>query len=315
VVFDEYAGQVAPIEWHFWGGDPFYTFTWATADIQARSAYYGGWDYVPHFRYDGKKISDLFGTNPNYPEFFIFLRNTLDSLLTIPSPYRINLQQSFSADWDSVYVIFDVVAVDTIIDDTTPDLYLAVVEKYHTYPGYAEWDYSFRDMKPDGDGEMITIQKGDSLHFNWAYPINAIYNLDGVITTVFVQNDPDASVINPKMRNKVMQSASALATNVSGVSIGDTPSVVWMGQAAPNPAASGTRIAYALGMAGKVRLSVYAPTGQLVTRLVDAEHEPGSYSAAWDGRDGGGNRVSSGMYYYKLDALGEVRTGRVVILK
>jgi len=313
VVFDDYSGQVAPIEWHYWGGDPFYTFR--SLEIQARSAYYGGIAYVPHFRYDGKKIQDLYGTSPAYPEFFLFFRRTLDSLAAIPSPYRINLAQYPSEDWDSVYVSFDVVAVDSLVDDTTPDVYLAVVEEYHTYPGYPEWDYSFRDMVPDGDGEAITIQKGDSLHFDWAYPIDPIYNLDAIISTVWVQNDPDGSVINPKMRNKVMQAASAKVTDVSGVAIGETPGAVWLGQSSPNPFASQTTISYALGQAGKVKLSVYAPTGRLVSRLVDGEAGPGIHTVTWDGQDGFGSRVASGVYYYKLEALNEVLTGRMVVVK
>jgi hypothetical protein len=312
VVFDEYAGQVAPIEYHYWGGDPFYTFN--IPDVTARKNYYNV-TYVPHFRYDGKKIQDLFGTNPAYPEFFAFFRHTLDSLLTIPSAYRINLSQYPSADWDSVYVSFDVIAVDTLVDDTTPDLYLAVIEQYHTYPAVGTWHYSFRDLVPDGDGEVITIQKGDSLHFDWVYPINAIYNLDAIITTVWIQNDPDASVINGKMRNKVMQAASARVMNVASVAWGDAPSQIYLGQSAPNPLTSQATISYSLGIAGQVRLSVYSPTGQLVTRLVDGHVEPGSHAVTWDGRDRFGRGVGSGVYYYCLEALNETRTGSMVVLK
>jgi hypothetical protein len=311
VVFDEYAGQVAPIEWHYWGGDPFYSFD--STEIAARAAYYSV-SYVPHFRYDGKKISDLFGTAPAYPEFFLFFRHALDSLLAIPSPFRINLTQYPGEDWDSVYVSFDVVAVDTVQYDTTPDLYLAVVEKYHTYPGYPQWDYSFRDIIPDADGEVITIQKGDSLHFDWVYPINDIYNLDAIITTVFIQNDRDES-ITAEWRNKVMQAANALVNDVSGVAAGDMPSVIYLGKCSPNPFTTQTSIAYALGTAGRVRLAVYSPTGQLVTSLVDAEAKPGAYQATWDGRDRFGREVGSGVYYYQLELNNTRQSGRMVVLK
>lgn len=303
---------MAPIEIHYWGGDPWYLYN--SPDITVRKNYYKV-TYVPHFRYDGKKIQDLYGTGPAYPEFFQFFRQTLDSLLAIPSAYRINLDQYPSEDWDSVYVSFDVVAVDTLIDDTTPDVYLAVVEQYHTYTGYGEWDYSFRDMVPDGDGEVISIQKGDSLHFDWAYPISSIFNLDAIITTVWVQNDPDTSVADGKMRNKVMQAASAKVVDVSGIAVGDAPGAVWLGQSAPNPFASQTTISYALGKAGDVRLSVYSPTGQLIARLVDGAAEPGIHTVTWDGRDSSGREVASGLYFYQLDALNEVRAGRMVVIK
>jgi hypothetical protein len=296
---------------HYWNtSDPFYAFN--LEENLARKAYYGV-SYVPSFRYDGRYIQDLFTP---YEAFYQFFRWTLDSLVTVPSPVRINIDQYPSEDWDSVYVGLDVVAVDSIIDDTTPDLYLAVVEERHRYAyPVGRWDYSFRDIVPDGDGEVITIQKGDSLHFDWTYVVNSIFNLDAILTTVWVQNDPDTTVLDPEARSKVLQSASAKVVDVAGITAGDAPSAIWLGRSFPNPFATLTRIGYALGSAGKVRLSVYAPTGRLVARLVDGEAGPGSHAATWDGRDCLGNQVGSGMYYYKLEAEGVSRTGRMVLLR
>jgi len=327
VVFDEYAGQVAPIEWHFWRGDPFYEFD--STEIDARATFYGVMG-IPHFRYDGKQISDLFGTPPAYPEFFQFFRHTLDSLLTVPSPFRINLAQSPSEDWDSVHVSIDVIAVDSILYDTTPDLYLAVVERYHTYPDLEQWDYSFRDMIPDADGEAITIQKGDSLHFDWVYPVDDIYNVDALITTAFIQNDRDPSIVAP-WRNRVMQAASAYAAGLSGVAAGGTgggspgdpsgntpggtPSLIYLGECSPNPFTTQATIGYAVGTSGRVRLAIYSSTGQLVANLIDRDVTAGSYTVMWDGRDPFGKKVSSGIYYSRLE-LGSIRqTGKIVVLK
>ena len=311
MIFESYAGQVAPIEYHYWpSGDPFYAFN--PTEILARKTYYSA-SYVPTFRYDGRYVQDLFTP---YGAFYEFFRWTIDSLLTIPSPVRIDIDQYPSEDWDSVYVSLDVVAVDSIIDDTTPDLYLAVVEERHRYPyPVGRWDYAFRDMVPDGDGEVITIQKGDSLHFNWACEIDSIFNLDAILTTVWVQNDIGATVVNPAARGKVLQAASSRVMDVAGIAAGDAPSAVWLGRSSPNPFGGHTTISYALGRAGKVRLSVYDPAGRLVSRLVDAEAEPGIHAAAWDGRDASGNRVASGVYYYELEALNEVRTGRTVVIR
>jgi hypothetical protein len=234
----------------------------------------------------------------------------------VPSPIRIDLDQIPSEDWDSVYVSFDVVAVDTIIDDTSPDLYLAVVEKNHRYPyPVGRWDYSLRDMVPNGNGVAITIQKGDSLHFEWAYRCTTLYNQDAILTTIWVQNDTDESVIDPLARGKVLQAASARVMDVSSVAGGETPARVYLGQNAPNPFTSETRIGYGLNRAGPVRLSVYDPAGRLVAHLVEGNHEPGLYSAAWNGRDRFGQDVGSGVYYYKLETECISRTGRMVRLK
>ncbi len=239
----------------------------------------------------------------------------MDSLAAIPSPLRINLVQYLSGDSDSVYVSFDVVAVDTIIYDVTPILYLAVVENSHTYPA-GTGRYSFRDMLPDGDGEIIAIQKGDSLHFDWAYPVSPVYTLRELLTTVMVQNRIDPAIPG-KQRNKILQAASAWVLDRASVAGGGTQpqARIWLGQNAPNPFTSGTTIAYNLSDAGKVRMSVYTPTGRLVTQLVDGYFEPGSHYATWNGCDRFGKEVGSGVYYYLLNSEKGSRTGRMVLLK
>jgi uncharacterized repeat protein (TIGR01451 family) len=48
-----------------------------------------------------------------------------------------------------------------------------------------------------------------------------------------------------------------------------------------------------------VAIEVYDLTGRLVKTLVSATQAPGDYSAEWDLRDGGGQTVSAGIYFYK----------------
>ena len=53
-----------------------------------------------------------------------------------------------------------------------------------------------------------------------------------------------------------------------------------------------------------------------VVRLVGAEvQEAGIYTVVWDGHDGNGNEVASGVYYYKLVAGEHTMTKRMVLLK
>gem|GEM_PF-841267 len=318
--FDQYEGQVAPVVFHMWwpsGTDSFYKFN--PTDVQARRTFYNPelLNYVPAFRYDGKAGQDLFGTGPAYPEFFVWLRSAVDSLRAIPSPLRIEIRSQYvSVDLDSVYVSFDVIAEDTIQYDVTPDLYLAVSENSACYGGSTGCHrHPFRRMYPTSGGQMITIQKGDSLHFDWAYPIAPVYTISELITTIWVQNDTDGSIPG-KQRNKVLQSAAARVIDpLASVAGGGTGAWIWLGQNAPNPFTSGTTIAFSVGHAGQVRLSVYAATGQLVTRLVDGKVEPGSHTATWNGTDRFGKDVGSGMYYYRLETDNGSRSGRMVFLK
>jgi len=68
----------------------------------------------------------------------------------------------------------------------------------------------------------------------------------------------------------------------------------------PNPFRGSARIEYSLAAKGRVHLSVYNVSGQLVRELVDMVQPPGRYSASWDGRDREAHRVPSGVYFYRL---------------
>lgn len=73
----------------------------------------------------------------------------------------------------------------------------------------------------------------------------------------------------------------------------------------PNPMGrGGTTIAYALAERGRTSLRIYNVLGQEVRTLIDKDQEPGYYSIAWDGRNGRGGRVASGVYLCKLASGG-----------
>ena len=64
-----------------------------------------------------------------------------------------------------------------------------------------------------------------------------------------------------------------------------------------------------------VTLEIYNILGQLVRVLVDEERASGSYTVYWDGSDKNGRPVSSGIYFYKLDAGDFTEVKKMVLLK
>ena len=61
-------------------------------------------------------------------------------------------------------------------------------------------------------------------------------------------------------------------------------------------------IRYQLAARTKVELRVYDVSGAVVRTLVDDVRGAGAYSLEWNGRDDRGNTVSSGVYFYRLNA-------------
>jgi hypothetical protein len=94
------------------------------------------------------------------------------------------------------------------------------------------------------------------------------------------------------------------------------PKAYVLSQNYPNPFNPQTTIRYDLPEPGVVRLSVYNVLGQMVRRLADGRRFSGTYSVIWDGRDGSGREVASGVYLYRLEVEGQsVQTRRMVLLR
>ncbi len=87
----------------------------------------------------------------------------------------------------------------------------------------------------------------------------------------------------------------------------------------PNPFNPGTKIVFDLPERANVRLKVYDILGREVRTLVEGDLGPGRYRLDWDGRDEFGNLLSSGVYFYRLEAFGEgksfVDTKKMVLLR
>ncbi|MFQ6093947.1 MAG: FlgD immunoglobulin-like domain containing protein, partial [bacterium] len=60
---------------------------------------------------------------------------------------------------------------------------------------------------------------------------------------------------------------------------------------------------------------IYNLLGQEVRTLVDEVKEAGYYTVAWDGRDGAGGQMPSGIYFYRLEAGAFTDTKRMLLVK
>lgn len=85
----------------------------------------------------------------------------------------------------------------------------------------------------------------------------------------------------------------------------------------PNPFNTETQLCFELekvSSGGLVSLSIYNISGQLIRVLVHDVVMPGYYEITWNGLCDSGERVSSGVYFYKLAANGLVSTKKMVLL-
>ena len=83
----------------------------------------------------------------------------------------------------------------------------------------------------------------------------------------------------------------------------------------PNPFNPQTTIRYSLNQSGRVVLKIYDLRGREVATLVDAEQQAGTYAVVWNGRNRPGGDASSGVYFYRLQFNGQVKSGKMILMR
>lgn len=161
---------------------------------------------------------------------------------------------------------------------------------------------------------------------NRRYGVDNIFNTGDDGTAVLFGFDM-ASLLSDASRACVM--GRIMATNM-GITLLNVPACVKNGvdapvvnarfgfqlaQSSPNPFAKSTSIRFSIASKEHVSVEVYNILGQRVRTLVNESLEANTYVRDWDGRSDAGERVSNGIYFYKMVAGDFSDTKKTVLLK
>jgi hypothetical protein len=132
---------------------------------------------------------------------------------------------------------------------------------------------------------------------------------------------PEYAVLN--LQTGVYESKTARVSDFKGflrVQLTKTgevlpPAATQLFQNYPNPFNPVTSIKYDLAETSQVRMNIYNVRGQLVKTLLNQEMLAGTHSVIWDGKDGQGRSVSSGVYFYRMSLPNKVLTNKMLLLK
>jgi hypothetical protein len=111
------------------------------------------------------------------------------------------------------------------------------------------------------------------------------------------------------------QSTEVYTMNCGLTSIPSVPDQIQLGQNFPNPFNPTTRIPYALDIPDQTKLTIYNSIGQQVREFDLGRRTAGSHFLDWDGTDGSGNNVASGVYYYQLQVGKVVKAKKMVTVR
>ena len=119
---------------------------------------------------------------------------------------------------------------------------------------------------------------------------------ESLASTIITSNEPRELEL-PTVMDRV--SGLFLPTSVSlhsGTSISQSSSIT---------------INFDLSRPGFARLSIFDTRGRCVRQLADEVFNRGSHQLRWDGCDENGGRVDDGVYFARLESLGEVSSIRM----
>lgn len=173
-------------------------------------------------------------------------------------------------------------------------------------------DVFIRQLSPDG----VPLGAGPTVLCDARY---AQYALQGAALgnrALLAWNDDRAGIMNSEQAYTGIW-ANSFTSAWTPVAAEPLPPVAFaLGANFPNPFNPSTAIPFSLPVAGPASLGIYNLKGQLVRNLCQDEfHSAGNHCVTWDGRDGRGQPVGSGIYFYRLNSSGKQLIRKMVLTK
>jgi hypothetical protein len=147
---------------------------------------------------------------------------------------------------------------------------------------------------PSGDGSVLTLP--------FTVSPNAVGQYEIVFQEVILA-DERANAVPAEVKSTPVTIEKALPTEYDLI------------QNYPNPFNPETVIEFQLPEESYVHLTIFNVLGQEIHRLVDERKSGGFYKVIWDGRNEVGEDVSSGVYFFRLQAGDFVSVKKMMLLK
>ena len=156
----------------------------------------------------------------------------------------------------------------------------------------------------DGDGELSIVAYGDML-------VDGELMLDLVMRPMMETENGLIEISQGQLADGSL--GFNQIASLGAIAVETRPEEFALRNNYPNPFNPSTTIKYQLPDAGDVRLEIFNVVGQSVRTLVDQQEGAGRYEMQWDATNNNGQSLSSGVYFYRLQA-GEFQEVKKMLL-
>ncbi len=158
----------------------------------------------------------------------------------------------------------------------------------------------------------------DKLTIRWSLNnVTQKVGTDTTFTHTFTSRDSGFAKVVVSVSDLAGQSVTQSWTPlVTGIQMLEgLPTKFALSQNYPNPFNPTTNISFDVSKPSNVVIVVYDILGQQVRTLVDQNMMPGRYNETWDGTNNLGQQVTSGIYFYRMQAGNFVQMKKMMFLK
>lgn len=242
----------------------------------------GSWHITEHNSYNGNN-SMYCGIENTW----LYTNMVINSMVITP---EINVlpgaQMSFWQYYD-IFDRYDKVQVKISTDGGSNWELLYPEEGYTGVYGYSPYDSIYTGDYKNWHQQHINFNYNSNVKIAWFFSSNPVNVAEG-----YYFDDIDIS-LNSGFVNIEEENNAIPNNDVRNFSLENIY---------PNPFVNYGIIQYSIGDNVNVSLKIYDLCGREISTLVNNIQNPGIYRIQWDGRDNKGYLVSSGSYFYKLNA-------------
>ncbi|MDD3732863.1 MAG: FlgD immunoglobulin-like domain containing protein [candidate division Zixibacteria bacterium] len=230
-------------------------------------------------------------------------------LITGPATYSNTLRYNHIHTNDSLGIALRNQAQNNIVAPMLTEIAANYISG-HNAPAGGTVDIYLAAPDPSGYGEgkeWLISTEADSLG---CFKVLLSAPLSLMDTLTAVATDP--------MGNTSEFSLNTVQNIFTGISEPESdlrPEVYSLSPNYPNPFNPLSLIEYHLPRTSRVQLMIYNSLGQRVKILVNETQKDGTYLVKWNGTDDNGQKVSSGIYLYRIEADHFIQTRKMLLLK